>query len=80
MGKTEAARDQERLTTILTLDVRSSAIQATTATTPEAAAAWQVHAAASALLLAMFTTGHGMVRAALWLSWRAGVLWGRASR
>ncbi len=72
--------DRDRLTTILTLDVRSSAMQATTAKTPEAAAAWHVHAAASALLLAMLTTGHGMVRAALWLCWRAGVLWGRASR
>jgi hypothetical protein len=77
---TSSEAERERLTTILTIDVRASALRAEAAETQEAAAMWRVHAAASALLLAMLVTGHGVIRAALWLTWRAGVLWGRASR
>jgi hypothetical protein len=72
--------ERERLTTILALDVRASAMRADTAETAESAADWRLHAAVSALLLAMLVTGRGVAGAAVWLAWRAGVLWGLASR
>jgi hypothetical protein len=72
--------ERERLTTILGLDVRASSLRADNAETAESAADWRLHAAVSALLLAMLVTGRGVAPAAVWLAWRGGVLWGRASR
>lgn len=72
--------ESERLNTILGLDVRASIDKATAAERPEDADGWRVHAAASALLLAMLVTGRGVMGAAVWLAWRGGVAWGRLTR
>ena len=72
--------ESERLHTILGLDVRASIDKATAAEHPEDADGWRVHAAVSALLLAMLVTGRGVMGAAVWLAWRGGVAWGRLTR
>ena len=70
----------ERLHTILGLDVRASIDRAEAAERAEDADGWRVHAAVSALLLAMLVTGRGVMGAAVWLAWRSGVAWGRLTR
>ena len=72
--------ESERLHTILGLDVRASIDKATAAERPEDADGWRVHAAVSALLLAMLVSGRGVMGAAVWLAWRGGVAWGRLTR